>query len=136
METVSLKTIYGALASTQFPPCELVVGIAEGGVVPATLIAHKLRCDLSIVRINYRDAANVPQYARPKLLSNARVPRNVKRILLVDDVAITGKTLEAAKRLFGRRKVTTVVLRGQADYVLLPELASCVKWPWTPKNEQ
>jgi len=49
----------------------------------------------------------------------------------VDDVSVTGKTLEKAKEVLGENKILTLVLKGRADLVLFPELEHCVKWPWS-----
>ena len=69
-----------ALKNARFPDCRLVVGIAEGGVVPAALIAAKLGCDLRIVKFNYRDAQNTPQHTAPLLLSKVDLPKDIKSI--------------------------------------------------------
>lgn len=51
--------------------------------------------------------------------------------MLVDDVSVTGQTLELARSLLAGWKLTTLVLKGkEADFVLFPEVASCVNWPW------
>lgn len=130
MTEISFSAICKALEEMPLPDCELVVGIAEGGIVPASLVANKIGCDLRIVKFNYRNQANLPQYPQPRLLSSISLPKNIRSILLVDDVAISGKTLQAAKSLFNQKKLTTLVFRGQADYVLFPKLNNCVKWPW------
>ena len=83
-----------------------------------------------MIRFNYRDRQNVPQHPEPLLLDGVTLPKDIQRILIVDDVSVSGKTLLAAKDLFKQYQVTTLVFRGQADYVLLPQLKDCVKWPW------
>jgi hypoxanthine phosphoribosyltransferase len=50
--------------------------------------------------------------------------------LLVDDVSVTGKTLEEARSLFKGNHITTFVFKGKADFVLLPDIKDCVDWPW------
>ena len=51
-------------------------------------------------------------------------------ILLVDDVSVSGVTLSLALSLLKDFEVFTFVLKGQADYVLFPEIKECVNWPW------
>ena len=107
-----------------------VIGIATGGIVPATMIAHQLRKPFSLLHINFRDEANFPRHDQPILLDEGPVFATKQRILLVDDVSVSGATLNAAKALLSDHQVTTLVLKGKADHVIYPEIASCVNWPW------
>jgi hypoxanthine phosphoribosyltransferase len=53
------------------------------------------------------------------------------KVLLVDDVSVTGKTLDFAKQLLHLNDIKTFVLKGKnADIVLFPEIKECVNWPW------
>lgn len=122
--------IWESIRKTPLPDVDVVVGIATGGVVPASLCAFVLDKPLTMMRINYRAEDNKPQYPRPVVYSAPEVSANPKRILLVDDVSVSGQTLQAAKNLLTGHEVTTVVLKGQADIVLLPPIETCVKWPW------
>ena len=54
----------------------------------------------------------------------------VTRILLVDDVSVSGQTLQAARELLMDYEVTTFVLKSKADLVAFPEIGECVVWPW------
>lgn len=96
----------------------------------ASLVAYQLGRPLSIMELSYRDPDNQPRYSTPKLLSDFDPSELPAKLLLVDDVSVSGKTLETAKELLGKRDVTTVVLKGKADIVLFPKIASCVHWPW------
>lgn len=131
---LSFQTISQAIRQLSLPPFDLVVGIGRGGVVPASLIAHTFGLDLAVVQFNYRDDANQPRHAVPQLLHTEALPGGVRSVLLVDDVSVTGKTLEAARALLGGYAVTTLVLKGHADYVLFPEISTCVHWPWQPRQ--
>ena len=53
------------------------------------------------------------------------------RILIVDDVSITGKTLQLLKENVRADDVYTLVLFGEADHILFPKVKSTVKLPWT-----
>ena len=125
-----LPEIAERIRGTRFPDVDLVVGIASGGVVPASLVAFHLNKPLEVVAINYRDEDNNPRYDAPQLLKSISEPIAEKHILLVDDVSVSGKTLETAKGLFDDCEVTTFVLKGQADISIFPEVAACVDWPW------
>jgi uncharacterized protein len=122
------------LQALELPLTDVVVGVATGGVVPAALVAYRLGCPLVTLHLNYRDERNTPQHPAPTLQVpfDGRVLEG-KRVLLVDDVSVTGKTLAAAKALLPPCQLTTLVFKGRADsadLVLLPELAGCVRWPW------
>ena len=131
---LSFLEITRAMQQLTLPSFDLVAGIGRGGVVPASLLAYKLACDLLVLPINYRDDDNRPQREAPALLAPTPIPDGVRTILLVDDVSVTGKTLDAARALFDGYDVTTLVMKGRADYVLFPDIASCVNWPWTAKQ--
>lgn len=125
-----LPEIAERIRNIQFPDVDLVVGIASGGAVPASLVAFHLDKPLEMVSINYRDEDNNPRYEVPTLLTEFANPIIGKHILLVDDVSVSGKTLEIAKDLFNDCEITTLVLKGQADISVFPEVATCVDWPW------
>lgn len=114
----------------ELPAVDVVYGIARGGVVPAALVAYELERPLELLHINYRADDNTPQRDAPEVLAPARLPSPGMRVLLVDDVAVTGRTLERARKVLAQAEVTTLAMKGRADVVLFPEVASCVVWPW------
>lgn len=127
---LDFESISRAIRRFPFPKVDLVIGIATGGIVPASLIAHQLSCPLQFMHINYRAPDNSPARPNPTLLKQINPPDPNKRILLVDDVSVSGKTISVASRLLGQERVLTFVLKGAADYVLFPDIATCVDWPW------
>jgi uncharacterized protein len=133
--SLDFTTISRALKTFPFPEVDHVVGIATGGIVPASLIAHQINRALSLIEINYRARDNSPRYSRPVLLSWQPLPVGGQRILLVDEVSVTGKTMEFAKTFLTEHEVITFALKGKADYVLFPEIASCVNWPWKVESQ-
>jgi hypoxanthine phosphoribosyltransferase len=122
------------LRAAKLPVVDAVVGIAKGGIVPASMIAHQLDKPLAFLHINYRAEDHSPRYERPVLLTPARPRTLQQRLLLVDDVSVTGKTLALARQLLLDCEVTTLVLKGKGDIVLFPEVSSCVQWPWLPSS--
>jgi hypoxanthine phosphoribosyltransferase len=123
-------TITHGIDAIHLPEVDMIVGIATGGIVPASLLAYKLGCPLSLISINYRAEDNNPQRPEPQVLETFTLPDGVKRILLVDDVSVSGQTIAAAKKLLMDYHVTSFVLKGKADLVVFPEIAECVAWPW------
>lgn len=122
--------ISAALHQVSIQDIDCIVGIAEGGILPASLLAHQLRLPLYLLKINYRAPDNSPQREAPALLGNIPELPPVTRLLLVDDVSVSGKTLELARKLLAPHKIVTFTLKGQADHVLFPEIKACVNWPW------
>ncbi len=118
------------LKQIDLPEVDMVVGIATGGTVPASLAAYQLDRPLVMLHINYRAEDNTPQHEAPVLIFSQDIPQEKCRILLVDDVSVTGKTLDLAKKLLNGHDVLTFVLKGQGDFVAFPEIESCVHWPW------
>ena len=114
---IDFKTVTQKLHDLNLPAFDLVVGIARGGVVPATLLASKLNCDLQILQLNYKDYQNKNQFEEPQFLSNLEsdIIKN-KKILLVDDVSASGATLAFAKKNLenqGSKEVKTLIFKGK-----------------------
>ena len=127
---LSLDEIEKKLSSFQFPEVDIVIGIASGGVYPAKIISQLLKKPKSIIEIKFRSLDNSPLYKEPKLIRKDVISDNVNRILLVDDVSVSGKTINLAKTLLKGYTIFTLVFKGHADYVLFPDINTCVSWPW------
>lgn len=128
--TLTFSQITERILATRFPAVDAVVGIANGGTVPACLVAFHLNRPLELLQVSYRDPQNQPQFPNPQLLDTPSGSYSGKHILLVDDVSVSGKTLAFAREQLHARQVTTFVLKGTADLVAFPEIAACVHWPW------
>lgn len=133
MLDISFLEIKNALDNFYLPGVDLVIGIAEGGVAPAVLAANKLGSELKTIKINYRDENNNPRRENPELIKTFGEQVEGKKILIVDDVSVSGKTLDKARELFPDNHIATLVLKGKADYVLFPNIKDCVNWPWKIK---
>lgn len=130
MIDISFQEIKKALDKFFLPQVDLVIGIADGGAIPASLVANKLNCELRIIKINYRDEQNKPRSEKPQLIKPLKEKIENKKILLVDDVSVSGKTLNEARELFPKNEIITFVMKGKADFVLFPHFNECVNWPW------
>lgn len=129
------KEILARLAAWQFPAgVDGVVAIASGGVVPGALVAQRLGLGLKTLTLSYRNDANEPQFAQPKLLSSIPGLGAWRKVLLVDDLYMSGKSWNAARALLPRDvEVLPFVLVGESDFALFKGKATgAVQWPWNP----
>lgn len=130
MRKLSFNGILRRLSETDIPHADLIIGISRGGTVPASLVAYRLDRPLRLMRIRFRGSDNEVVLAEPEVEYAPPLPEDVKTVLLVDDVSVTGSTLQAARKHYNQVKTVTLVFRGEADCVLFPEIKSCVEWPW------
>ncbi len=128
-QDVSFREVSKKIKALNLKEFDIVIGIGSGGIVPASMIAHELGIDLKIISINYRDQSNEPLYDNPKVLNHQEFS-NLEKVLLVDDVSVSGKTINTAKKILSGLDVTTLVLKGKGDIVLFPDIKTCVNWPW------
>ncbi len=108
---------------------EMIVAIAQGGIIPAAFIQQEWGIPLTVVRINYRDRDNKPVSDDARLLETIDFPYTGRRILLVDDVSRTGKTLARASAYLKGNTVKTFLVNGRADNSLF-ETDECLLMPW------
>lgn len=132
MTPLAFEDIAVRLAAWEFPAgIDGVVGIASGGVVPAALVAQRLGVGMKVIALNYRDEANEPRFAAPRLLSAVPDLGAWRRVLLVDDVWVSGKSWQAARAaLPAGVEVSPFVLKGKVEWALIRDLEGCVQWPW------
>lgn len=69
---------------------DMIVAIANGGIVPAGIINQRLQKEVHLLRINLRDEYQHPKYDAPQLLAPVDFNFKGKSILLVDDRIKTG----------------------------------------------
>lgn len=63
---------------------DMIVAIANGGIVPAGIINQRLQKEVHLLRINLRDEYQHPKYDAPQLLAPVDFNFKGKSILLVD----------------------------------------------------
>ena len=108
---------------------DIIVAIANGGIVPAGIINQRLNIDFQTIKINLRDANQQPKFDQPQLLCPIDFDFKDKKILLVDDRIKTGSTINLAKELMKEAKlIKTFAVNGNADYALFNE--NCFRFPW------
>jgi uncharacterized protein len=132
MTPLAFTDIVARLSAWSFPSrIDGVVAIASGGLVPAALVAQRLGVEMKVIALNYRDDNNEPRFAEPKLLSSVPDLGPWRRVLLIDDVYVSGKSWHAARALLPPDiEVLPFVLKGKVDFALIRDVDGCVQWPW------
>lgn len=132
MVPIPFEEITARLARWDFPAgVDGVVGIATGGVVPAALAAQRLGLGMKVLAVNFRDERNEPRFAEPQVLSRVPDLGSWRRILLVDDVFVSGRSWRAARAVLPAEvEVLPFVLKGKVEFALFRDIDGCVEWPW------
>lgn len=130
MYTKPWNEIAARIRSIEFAESfDMIVAIANGGIIPAALINQRLQIPLELLKLHYRNNRQVPEYDAPRLMEALRFNPTGKSILLVEDRVKTGATLAYAKHLLqSARLVKTLAVNGKADYSLFDE--NCFSFPW------
>ncbi len=133
MEIKPWAAIQERIATMQFAEdFDMIVAIANGGIVPAALLQQKLKIPVELLKISFRDTTHKPLYSTPQLIAPLQFETEGKKILLVEDRVKTGATLEYAKELLKDAAVVkTFAVNGKADYPLYDE--NCFSFPWILK---
>ncbi|MDR3059605.1 MAG: phosphoribosyltransferase [Prevotella sp.] len=108
---------------------DMIVAIANGGIIPAAILNQRLNIDIRLLKINLRDTNQKPKYDSPQLMAPIDFEFQGKTILLVEDRVKTGASLSMACKLLKEAKlIKTFAVNGNADYALYNE--PCFKFPW------
>ena len=108
---------------------DMIVAIANGGIIPASILNQRLGIEIQLLKINLRDSNQRPIYDSPQLMAPIDFEFKGKTILLVEDRVKTGASLTKACELLKDAKVIkTFAVNGKADYSLYDE--TCFKFPW------
>ena len=112
-----------------FENFDMIVAIANGGIIPAAILNQRLGVEIQLLKINLRDNSQKPKYDSPRLLAPIDFEFKDRTILLVDDRIKTGASLKLAIELLqGARLIKTFAVNGNADYALYNE--ECFRFPW------
>lgn len=118
---------------------ELVIGIARGGIVPATMIATNLSLPLLLVSVT-RSVEEITWLSTPDAKLLETLKNRTVRILLVDDIISSGETVRRTKKFLEKmnfRVIINVVFYDKKS-IIVPDIGICaeqyIKFPWEKKE--
>ena len=81
---------------------DFIVGVGRGGLIPATMLAYKLKKKVISFGINtYEDMVQSSKYA---IYQPIPIPTKNSKILVVDDICDTGNTFNIMRDIYGSEK--------------------------------
>jgi len=93
---IMLNRLAEILKRDGFRP-DIIVGVSRGGLIPAAVLSDRLGVDCDSVGLRYyKSVRNTEE--KPKITQHISCDLSGKKVLIVDDVADTGHSLQAVKR--------------------------------------
>jgi len=126
-----------AMAAKRFKP-DMIVGLSRGGLVPARILSDIMEVhDIGILGVAFYKGIGKTGDA-PIITQELTMDVKGKRILIVDDVADTGKSLVVAKDYLlkkGAREIKVATLHFKPESEFKPDYyaettTSWVVYPW------
>jgi len=112
---------------------DIIVGIARGGMVPASILSDLLGVrQVTVIKIEFYEDIAKPS-AQPVITQFLSVAVNGKKILLVDDVADSGQSLKIARQYLiesGAVEVKIATLYAKATAQIMPDFVEKITKHW------
>jgi len=130
----SLKLLVSKIAGDYQP--EVIIGIAKGGVIPAVFISSALLVDFFPIKLSRRKNEQIVR-EEPAWFVRPTIDIKGLRVLLVDDITVSGIELDMAKQAvidIGAKEVRTATLvvhsdSAKPDYFVI-ETNDLILMPW------
>ncbi|MFH1285509.1 MAG: phosphoribosyltransferase [Candidatus Micrarchaeota archaeon] len=129
------KQLAKQIKASGFKP-DWIVGIARGGLVPARLVSDYLKNrHLAIIRLEFYTAVGVTG-DKPRVTQEIGVDIEGKKLLIVDDVSDTGKSLKLSlEYLKNAGEIRTATMHYKTHSIHKPDYfvkttGAWVVYPW------
>ena len=115
---------------------EVIVGIAKGGVIPAAFLSSVFRVDFFPIKLSSRKNEEIVR-EEPKWFVYPTEAVRDKKVLLVDDIIVAGRTVDLAVEeltKLGAEEIRTATIAVHNDSVRPDYFAlstdALIVWPW------
>lgn len=116
---------------------DIIVGVSRGGLIPAAVLSDRLGVDCDAVRLRYYKSVQNTEET-PKIIQHISSDLSGKKVLIVDDVADTGHSLQTVKRYVqekGAEDIMVCTLHYKPCSVIKPdhfveETDAWIIYPW------
>ena len=81
---------------------DFIVGVGRGGLIPATMLAYKLK--KKVVSFGIKTYDDMVQTGKYSIYQSITVPTKKSKILVVDDICDTGNTFNIIRDIYGKEK--------------------------------
>ncbi|NWG08723.1 MAG: phosphoribosyltransferase [Nitrososphaerales archaeon] len=135
-----LSKLARAIKKSGFKP-DILLGISRGGLIPVSILSDRLGVKSEIIRVEYycgvKETNDKPMITQPVFSK-----LNEKKVLIVDDVADLGHSLELVKnyvRSKGAKEIKVCTLHYKPWSIVKPEYffeetKAWVIYPWEVKE--
>ena len=142
------RILYKKIKSKKFEP-DIIIGVSRGGLIPIRVLSDFLNNDnISVIRVKFYERSGKrgrtsKTRKEPTIIENTTADIRNKKILVVDDVVESGRTLEIVKNNLIKRgpsKVLTSALFYKRKSRPAPDFYAKItdKWivfPWERYEE-
>lgn len=135
---LSWNTIYDAIEALEYmvrPSApKLIVGVSRGGLIPATLLSHRLNVPLRVVHVSaYEGTRRTLQ--KPLVVEGWETRYDSSDTLIVDDILDSGDTLDTIHNKSQQAQFAVLVTKQPHHYKPIKYFATVakdmwVKFPW------
>jgi len=135
-----LSKLVNIIRESKFEP-DILIGISRGGLIPAALLSDKLGVDSEIIGVKYYSGVKETK-EKPEITQHILSNLNGKKVLIVDDVADRGHSLQLVKDYIQKKgakeiKVCTIHYKPwsvvKPEY-FLEETKAWIIYPWEVKE--
>lgn len=133
--------LYQKIKDSNLQP-DLIIGLMRGGIIPARILADYFHVRLDFYTIDIKFYTGINQTLKKPIIRHLQgIKYKNKKVLIIDDIYDSGKTMQAICNRLSDSKIFTATLHCRENNLSTPtyfaDIAYYNKWiiyPWE-KNE-
>jgi hypothetical protein len=114
-------SLYQKIKDSNFQP-DLIIGLMRGGIIPARILADYFKVDLDFYTINVKFYTDINQTLKKPIIKDFQhIDHKSKKVLVVDDIYDSGKTMKAIRNCFNNNQLFTATLHCRENNTHTPD---------------